>query len=77
MKEIAVTYHLTEEQEARIQKMVDENIATGAAHGFTVEDEFRMMMGSGSRWDIDDKLKIHEQMHENGIRNRAKQKGGT
>jgi len=34
------------------------------------------MMESGSRWDIDAKLEGWKKLHENSIRNRAKQKGG-
>jgi len=64
MSEYKVTYQLTPEQEAKIQAIADENKDEGQ-YGTTVEKVFEMMMMSGSRWDIDDRINVWKRLHEN------------
>ena len=75
MKEYTITYRLTPEHEAALQAMADDNREAGFSCD-TVEKVFKLVMGSGSRWDIDDKIAIWQELHENGKRNRAKAVNG-
>jgi len=58
MREIVVKFTLTEEQEKRLQAITEGYKKLG--YDFTEEKIFEMLMCTGCRYDIDNKLKFHE-----------------
>ena len=58
MQEITVKYLLTDEEVERLQKITEEHNKQGME--LTCEKIFQNIMFAGSKYDIDNKFKIHE-----------------
>lgn len=62
MKELTVTYHISDEDERRLRKIKNKYKMLGI--NMTEEELFAFIMTVSSIYDIDSKLKFHETMLE-------------
>lgn len=58
MQEITVKYTLTDEEVERLQRITEEYNKKGMK--LTCEKQFEYIMFAGSKYDIDNKFKLHE-----------------
>lgn len=58
MREVIVKYTLLDEDEQRLEKITEEYKKQGL--DFTSDKMFESIMLTGSKYNIDDKLKFHE-----------------
>ena len=59
MQELTVTYHISDEQEKRLQKIAEKSKEHGLKNA-TLNHVFESIMLYGSKYDIEDKLKLQE-----------------